>query len=155
MDVGASRADVDCSPTDASSSAVGASHGHTSRSTSDTAPNSTIAITERRIIELNASSVFQYDVADRITYPSPWSEPTNSPTTAPITASVIATFAPAKKNGMAIGSRTFRNVLKALARYERLSSSSSGGVAASPVAVSTSTGKNATRNATTTFGISP
>src|SRR5436190_5995215 len=67
----------------------------------------------------------------------------------------MATLAPAKKNGSAIGRRTFTNVLKALARYERLRSSSSGGVAARPVAVSTTTGKNATRNATITFGNSP
>ena len=45
--------------------------------------------------------------------------------------------------------------MKALARYERLRSSSSGGVAASPVAVSTTTGKKATRNATMILGISP
>src|SRR5206468_12962754 len=83
------------------------------------------------------------------------SEPTNSPTTAPITDSVMATLAPAKKNGKAIGSRTFTKVLNALARYERLRSSSSGGVAARPVAVSTTTGKKATRKATMTFGISP
>src|SRR5262249_18811460 len=114
-----------------------------------------MAMSESRIIELNASSVFQYDVAERITYPRPLSEPTNSATTAPMTASVMATFAPAKTNGMAIGSRTFVNVLNALARYERLRSSSSGGVAASPVAVSTTTGKNATRKATITLGTSP
>src|SRR5262249_61761709 len=67
----------------------------------------------------------------------------------------MATLAPAKKNGRAIGSRTLRNVLNALARYERLRSRSSGGVAARPVAVSTTTGKKATRNATVTCGISP
>ncbi len=67
----------------------------------------------------------------------------------------MATLAPAKKNGIAIGSRTLRNVLNALARYERLRSSSSGGVAARPVAVSTTTGKKATRKATITLGISP
>ena len=47
--------------------AAGASHGQVRRSTSATAPNSTMAISESRIIELKASSVFQYDVADRIT----------------------------------------------------------------------------------------
>ena len=47
------------SPTDVYSSPAGASHGHTSRSTSETAPKSRIAISESRIIELNASSVFQ------------------------------------------------------------------------------------------------
>ena len=41
------------------SSAAGASHGHTSRSTRHTAPNNTIAITESRIIEAKASPVFQ------------------------------------------------------------------------------------------------
>src|SRR5207249_2666171 len=87
--------------------------------------------------------------------PRPWSEPTNSPTTAPITESVIATLAPAKKNGSAIGSLTFTKVLNALARYERLRSSSSDGVALRPVAVSTTMGKKATRKATITLGISP
>src|SRR5438067_877395 len=38
------------------SSAADGSHGHTRRSTSATAPNSTIAISESRIIELKASS---------------------------------------------------------------------------------------------------
>ena len=49
------------------SSGAGASHGHVSRSTSATAPKRTMAISERRIIELKASSVFQYEVAERIT----------------------------------------------------------------------------------------
>ena len=49
------------------SSPAGASQGQVKRSTSDTAPKSRMAITESRIIELKASSVFQYDVADRIT----------------------------------------------------------------------------------------
>src|SRR5882762_5622675 len=153
-DVDCSRGDVDARG-DAYSSPAGASQGQTKRSTSATAPKSTMAMSDRRIIELNASSVFQSDVADSMMYPRPLSEPANAPTTAPITDSLMATLAPAKKNGIAIGSRTFTNVLKALARYERLRSSSSGGVAASPVAVSTTTGKKATRNATNTLGISP
>jgi hypothetical protein len=41
------------------SSPAGASHGQMRRSTSETAPNSAIAISESRIIELKASSVFQ------------------------------------------------------------------------------------------------
>jgi hypothetical protein len=49
------------------SSAADGTHGHTRRSTSETAPKSTMAISESKIIELNASSVFQYEVADRIT----------------------------------------------------------------------------------------
>src|SRR6266404_5583940 len=87
-DVDCSRGDVD-SRGDAYSSRAGANQGQTERSTSATAPKSTMAMSDSRIIELNASSVFQYDVAD------------------------------------------------------------------SPVAVSTTTGKKATRNATNTLGISP
>src|SRR5260221_9890600 len=67
----------------------------------------------------------------------------------------MATLAPAKKNGSAMGRRTLTKVLNALARYDRLRSMSSGGVAARPVAVSMTTGKNATRKATTIFGIAP
>ena len=88
-------------------------------------------------------------------YPRPLSEPTNSPTTAPISASVIATFSPLKKKGSAIGKRTFTKVFSWLVRYERLRSRSSSGVAANPVAVSTTIGKKATRKATTSFDASP
>src|SRR5262249_1801618 len=49
------------------SSLSSASHGHTRRSTSDTAPKRRMAITESSSMELNASSVFQYEVAERIT----------------------------------------------------------------------------------------
>src|SRR2546430_11133502 len=64
-DVDCSRGDVDARG-DAYSSRAGANQGQTKRSTSATAPKSTMAMSDSRIIELNASSVFQYDVADRM-----------------------------------------------------------------------------------------
>ena len=73
----------------------------------------------------------------------------------PTKASVIATFSEAKKYGIARGSPTFIRILRLLAPSERITSSSSGSMVASPVATLTAIGKNETRNAVSTAGTVP
>ncbi len=107
-------------------------------------PSSTIAP--------NASDVSTLLPEAMITWPSPASAPTNSPITAPITAREIATFRPTKMCGRAQGKRTRRNTSAGDAPSDRTSSTSSGGVALSPVAVEITIGKRHSRNVTTIFG---
>ena len=103
----------------------------------------------------NASAVLKYVIETTMRYPRPLSACTNSPTTAPTTDRATATFRPLKRNGTAVGNRIFTNSWSRDAFSERLRSRSSAGTALSPVAVSTTIGKNATRNAIKIFGVWP
>ena len=68
---------------------------------------------------------------------------------------MTATLAPEKMNGSAAGNCTLANTCSGEARNERASSSSPAGVERSPVAVSTTIGKNATRKAIASFDSMP
>ena len=67
----------------------------------------------------------------------------------PTNASVIATLRDAKKYGIDRGRPIFIRIFRLLAPSERMTSSNSGSMVASPVATLTAIGKNETRNAVT------
>src|SRR6266446_5016271 len=79
----------------------------------------------------------------------------NSPTMTPIIVIVTPTFIPAKTNGIAYGNRARRNICHSLAVSERHSCGISGLALTSPVAVETTTGKNAMKMATTMQDLLP
>ena len=87
----------------------------------------------------------------RIRLPSPRWAPTNSPTMAPSTLKTMATSSPANTKGRALGNCTSRNVCQRVARSERISSSLPASIVLRPTTTFTSTGKNATVAAMTTF----
>src|SRR6201995_3477925 len=82
-------------------------------------------------------------------------EPTNSPTTAPTTASVTDTFRPEKIAGIACGRLTARNTFARLPCIARARSTMSGSTDLKPCTAETTTGKNPSRNAESTFGKMP
>src|SRR5271166_6654746 len=122
-------------------------HGISRRCASATAANSTMPSMLSHMSAAQASALSSCELAVSSRLPNPLTEPTNSPITAPMTASVTATLAPEKMNGSAAGNCTLANTWRGDARSARASSRSPGGVARNPVAVSTTIGKNATRNA--------
>jgi len=89
------------------------------------------------------------------TKPIPELEPTNSPTTAPTTANVIDTFRPANIAGIACGRLTMRNTCRGLASIARARSSMSGSTDLKPCTAETTTGKNPSMKADSTFGSMP
>ena len=72
-----------------------------------------------------------------------------------MTASVTATFSPPKKLGRPLGRRTLRNVCISLAPIDRARCSMPGSTLRRPTVVSITIGKNAIRNAISTFGVRP
>ena len=87
--------------------------------------------------------------------PMPFSAAMKSPTIAPTTARVIATFMPPKIAGKAFGSRTRQKSCSGVAPAARATYSLPGSVDESPTIVSTTIGKNATRNTISAFDVSP
>jgi hypothetical protein len=92
---------------------------------------------------------------DWISMPSPDVAPTNSATIEPIRARIIAMSRPAMTNGSEFGRRSIQKICVSLAASDRMRFTRSSSADLSPTIVLTSSGKNATSAAFTTFEVSP
>src|SRR6056297_3707642 len=98
---------------------------------------------------------WKLDEAVIMTLPMPMFDATVSDSTAPTKESVIATFSEAKKYGIVRGRPTFQRISLLDAPSVLSTSSSSGSVVASPVAMFTTMGKTQITIAVSTAGVVP
>ena len=103
----------------------------------------------------NISGTRIVEAAESISCPIPEFDAASSDTTDPTKASVIAILSEAKKSGIERGSPTLRSTSAREAPRARSTSSSSGSIVASPVAMFTVIGKKQIRNAVSVAGTTP